>query len=66
MRRRPFIDIGIVVLRVNKDGSLELVEYSDLLKERQVELEIKLEPGKYIILPRTTGALMRKPLEEED
>ena len=35
----------------------------DLTKERQVELEVNLPPGRYVILPRTTGGLMYKPKE---
>lgn len=29
-----------------------------IAKERQVELQVKLTPGRYIVLPRTTGGLM--------
>ena len=44
------------------DGSLVLEAYEDLLRDRQVELEVFLEPGKYIVVPRTTGANLFKPL----
>ena len=40
------------------DGSMTLVNYSTLTKDRQAELEVKLTPGKYIVLPRTTGGLL--------
>lgn len=29
--------------------------------DRQVELEVELTPGSYIILPRTTGLTLRRP-----
>ena len=29
--------------------------------DRQVELEVDLSPGSYIILPRTTGLTLRRP-----
>jgi hypothetical protein len=45
-------------LRVNEDESIELVDYKQFAKERQVEIELHLSPGKYVILPRTTGILM--------
>lgn len=65
VQRRPFLDVGITVLKVNADQSLELIEKTTILKERQVELEIDLQPGNYIILPRTTGTYMTKPKSAE-
>lgn len=29
--------------------------------ERQVELDVELEPGEYLILPRTSGCTMKRP-----
>ncbi len=55
------MDVGLSVLRVNENESLELVEFNTFSKDRQVELEVELAQGKYIIVPRTTGALMFKP-----
>lgn len=61
-QRRPFLDIGIVVLRQAEDGSFELIDHVKFETERQVELEIKLPRGSFIILPLTSGALLRKNL----
>ena len=44
---------------------MDLVDYAHLQKERQVEIECELTPGRYIVVPRTTGALMTKPDEWE-
>lgn len=64
IQRRPFIDVGLTILRVNEDETLTLVEYNQFSRERQVEIEAELAPGKYIVVPRTSGALMIKPNEE--
>ena len=53
--RRPYIDIGIAVLRRLGDNNVELVDLKDLNVDRQTELDVTLDPGSYIILPRTTG-----------
>jgi hypothetical protein len=62
--RRPFIDMGFAVIRVDEDTGLQLHEYIPLSKDRQVELQSSLIPGRYIIIPRTTGGLMTfKPVK---
>ena len=55
------MDMGVSVLRINHDETLDLVDYKPLSKDRQVELEVELLPGRYVVLPRTTGGLMSKP-----
>lgn len=57
--RRPYLDVGIVLLRRTKDD-VELVDLKDFATERQVELEVTLEPGSYIVLPRTTGCSLKR------
>ena len=60
LNRRPYLDIGIAVLKRTSSG-VELVDIKDLVSERQCELELDLEPGTYIILPRTSGCMLRRP-----
>ena len=60
--RRPYLDIGISVVKKLKD-TLELVELRDLVNEKESELEVTLDPGSYIIIPRTTGCTLRRPVE---
>jgi hypothetical protein len=55
------MDCGFAVLKVNPDESMTLHSNRNFSKDRQVESELELERGKYIILPMTTGALMVKP-----
>jgi hypothetical protein len=64
LARKPYIDIGIAVLRRTGEG-LQLIDLRDFQQTRQSELEITLEPGSYIILPRTTGCLMKPPSEKK-
>lgn len=45
---------------------VELVDLKDFAIERQIELEVTLEPGSYIILPRTTGCMLRRPMDAHD
>lgn len=65
VERRPFIDCGFAILKVNEDESVTLYEHKLFSRDRQVETEIVLDQGNFIILPMTTGALMRKPKAED-
>ena len=47
--------------RVEHGNGFEIVAVKDFILERQVELEVVLEPGEYVVLPRTTGCNLRKP-----
>ena len=61
--RRPYLDLGIALLKRVEDG-VELLDLKDFVQDRQVELEVNLDPGSYIILPRTTGCNLRRPITE--
>jgi calpain-15 len=60
--RRPYIDLGIVVLEI-QGNSARVIKYKEQVSDRQVEMEVELIRGKkYLILPITTGsALGRAP-----
>ena len=59
---RPYQDIGIAILKKKNDGNVELINFTDFEFDRQVEQNHEFEePGTYIILPRTSGCLLRKP-----
>ena len=53
--KRPYMDISLAVLRVTPGHDIELVDLRDFVLERQLEIEVNLEPGSYIFLPRTSG-----------
>ncbi len=50
-------------MRRTEEG-VELLDLKDFVQDRQVELEINLDPGSYIILPRTSGCNLRRPISE--
>lgn len=59
--RRPYIDMGFALLRKNEQEQTELVEFKDYAMDRDVEMEAILEPGTYILVPRTTGCNIGRP-----
>ena len=54
--------IGIAILMKNKKGSYDLVFMKEFSAERQVELDVELEQGDYIIMPRTSGVALKRPI----
>lgn len=61
--KRQYMDIGIVVLKRLNDGTITVVGKQDPVIDRQCELEIVLDPGSYIVLPKTSGCLLRRPTD---
>jgi len=62
---RPYLDIGVVILKKAVDGTLSLVADRSLNVARQNELEVDLEAGNYVFLPRTTGCLLKRPADTQ-
>lgn len=60
--RRPYLDLSISILQII-DGDVQLLDLKDFVQDRQCEIEVNLDPGSYIILPRTTGCTLRRPQE---
>lgn len=58
--QRPYLDVSLAVFKKLSGENQELVQCTEFNFERQVELEVHLDPGSYIIVPRTTGCSMRK------
>lgn len=61
IRRKPYIAIGVAILQRNSKGALDLVYMKEFSAERQVELDVELEAGEYLILPRTSGCTLKRP-----
>ena len=59
---RPYLDVSIAVMR-RVNNNVELVDFEEFRFDRQVQMELDLEPGSYIILPRTTGCALKKTKE---
>lgn len=53
--------IGVAILQKNSRGGLDLLYMKEFSAERQVELDVELEAGQYIILPRTSGVGLKRP-----
>lgn len=60
LSRRPYLDVSIAILRRTAEG-VDIVDLKDFVQDRQCEIEVNLEPGSYIILPRTTGCTLKRP-----
>ncbi len=43
-----------------KTGMYEIYQVREFSSERQIEMELDLEEGEYVIVPRTTGCNLRK------
>ena len=52
-------------MRRTSEG-LQMVDIRDFQQTRSCEIEITLEPGSYIVLPRTTGCTLRRPEKAPD
>jgi hypothetical protein len=50
-----YLDMGIALLWLDKDQGTSLVKYLEPTEARDVELECILDPGSYLILPKTFG-----------
>ena len=55
---RPYLDIGIIIMK-EINGTYHYVMHEDTDYRREIFLEINLEKGNYIILPRTIGVCLK-------
>ena len=55
----PYIDIGVTVLKLTPDYTFELAAASGAAVERQVQTEMILPAGNYVVVPITTGCKYR-------
>lgn len=60
--RRPYLDFGIALIKRSSEGS-SLIGFKDYVMARDCEIETVLEPGSYIVVPRTTGCAIKRPQE---
>lgn len=58
--KRPYLDISYTLLRREENGTLTLAGIADNETARDVENAFDLASGHYIVVPRTTGALLTK------
>jgi len=54
------MDVGISVMKKKENSTdYELINLREMVEARQAELDLFLDPGKYLILPKTTGCLLK-------
>jgi hypothetical protein len=58
--KRPYLDLSVVILKRSDDGTLSVAGISDSVSKREIEKGFDLGAGHYIVVPRTTGALLQK------
>lgn len=58
--KRPYLDATYIILKKNDDGHLSVAGMAEMYTSRDVEGAFNLEAGQYIVVPYTTGALLRK------
>lgn len=56
--KRPYLDLGIVILKQGEEGNFFIYKVMPCELEREVELTVTMEPGSYVIVPRTSGCQM--------
>jgi hypothetical protein len=59
--RRRYLDTGFVIFKRSADGT-SLYDVQEFVYGRDTEYETVLEPGQYVILPRTNGIALKRPV----
>jgi calpain-15 len=63
--RKQMMDISITILRQdNNANEITHIESLDFTIAPNIQIELPLPPGNYIILPRTTGCFFGRPYEK--
>ena len=62
--RRPYLDLSLIILKREDDGTLSLADIVEMKTVREAQKGIDFDPGHYIIVPRTTGAVLQKTSNE--
>ena len=57
--------MGVAIIKRSQEGS-QLLSYKDYVMARDCELEVVLEPGSYIDVPRTTGCAIKRPADADE
>jgi hypothetical protein len=60
--RKTTLDISLAILKQdNESNEISLIKTLDFTCSPNIQIEINLSPGNYIIFPRTSGCLFGKP-----
>ena len=64
IKRRPYVSVGLSVFKQDpQTGNLDYITTTPLTNKRQAEVDIELQPGRYFLVPRTSGVGFQKPLD---
>ena len=55
------MDMGLALIRRSATEGSTLTGWKDFITGRDTEMETVLEPGNYIVVPRTTGCSLKSP-----
>ena len=61
-RRRP-LDLSLIVFKRDAARTPQLYHYEPMKIERMLEVELNLDPGEYIVVPKTSGCALSRPLD---
>jgi len=65
--RRKFLDLSYILFIKNEDTrDLDIHSTADFVLERENQMKLTLDEGKYYLVPLTTGALLQKPLNAKE
>jgi len=59
--RRPYMDVGLAILKMDPTEGSTIHQWKDYSIQRDSTMEMVLEPGNYIVVPRTSGCNLRRP-----
>lgn len=57
------MDTAICILKLEDGKTVKLYETQEFINGRDCELETQLELGQYIIIPKTNGVNLKRPLD---
>ena len=55
---RGYLDIGILVIKQTNDG-MKMVQMKELIEAKYCELDIFLDEGTYLIVPKSSGCSLK-------
>eukprot|EP01038_Epipyxis_sp_PR26KG_P006609 gene6609-9076_t len=63
---KPYIDVGVTVMKIESDGSYTVVVSSGNAVERQNQTEeMEFQAGEYLVVPTTSGCKLKAYLESD-
>ena len=64
--KRAYLDAGLAILKRSAPDGTSLFLYKNYSTSRDCELECIMEPGSYIVVPRTTGCAIKRPSDIDE